>query len=203
MACSDWHNNTGGVVSILREAVTFPSRALIAAFLPLKFLPKADIPSFLQAPFLWLSRADSSLQFIVVDSSLSFCFCPPLGFYSAIRIVALLTVEPNRDMGDNGSEYPSPRSQGPSGSAGILVAQAYDPTSSETAKMAEQISQEQVLPQDQSSSPPGYGVGGSKRPRMSIRRARDPPKTPEGQIYCDHIDCHLSPPYFKRPCEWK
>lgn len=41
------------------------------------------------------------------------------------------------------------------------------------------------------------------RPRLSVRRARDPPKNPEGQIYCDHPDCQAAPPTFRRPCEWK
>lgn len=42
-----------------------------------------------------------------------------------------------------------------------------------------------------------------KRPRLSIRRARDPPKNNDGQIYCDHPDCQGAPPTFRRPCEWK
>ncbi|KAJ5578283.1 uncharacterized protein N7459_007247 [Penicillium hispanicum] len=40
------------------------------------------------------------------------------------------------------------------------------------------------------------------RPRLSVRRARDPPKNSEGQIFCDHPDCQTSPPTFRRPCEW-
>ncbi|KAJ6105860.1 hypothetical protein N7512_009377 [Penicillium capsulatum] len=46
-----------------------------------------------------------------------------------------------------------------------------------------------------------YMVG--KRPRLSIRRAGDPPKNNEGQIYCDHSDCRMAPPTFCRPSEWK
>ncbi|PGH06327.1 hypothetical protein AJ79_06570 [Helicocarpus griseus UAMH5409] len=40
------------------------------------------------------------------------------------------------------------------------------------------------------------------RPRLAVRRTRDPPKTATGQIYCDHPDCQSHIPYFKRPCEW-
>ena len=102
------------------------------------------------------------------------------------------------------NEYPSPRSQGPSGSASILVAQAYDTAPSETAKLAEQMSQEPNLPEEQPSSANfAEATPSPSRPRMSIRRAREPPKTPEGQIYCDHIECQSAPPFFKRPCEWK
>lgn len=40
------------------------------------------------------------------------------------------------------------------------------------------------------------------RPRLSVRRTRDPPKNAAGQIYCDHPECQQSPPTFRRPCEW-
>ncbi|QSS59465.1 C2H2 transcription factor [Histoplasma capsulatum] len=42
----------------------------------------------------------------------------------------------------------------------------------------------------------------SARPRLAVRRTREPPKNATGQIYCDHPDCHDHIPYFKRPCEW-
>ncbi|KAG5292998.1 C2H2 transcription factor [Histoplasma ohiense] len=42
----------------------------------------------------------------------------------------------------------------------------------------------------------------SARPRLAVRRTREPPKNAAGQIYCDHPDCHDHIPYFKRPCEW-
>ena len=89
------------------------------------------------------------------------------------------------DMGD-GSDYPSPRSEGPGGPTSILVTaqQSLSPTS----KMNEQLS-------------PGFVE--SARPRLSVRRARDPPKNPAGHIYCDHPDCQTAPPTFRRPCEWK
>lgn len=88
-------------------------------------------------------------------------------------------------MGD-GSDYPSPRSEGPGGPTSVLVT-AHD-SLSPTSKMAEQIS-------------PSFVEG--TRPRLSVRRARDPPKNPAGQIYCDHPDCQPTPPTFRRPCEWK
>ena len=90
-------------------------------------------------------------------------------------------------MGD-GSEYPSPRSEGPSGPTSILVT-AYEPVSS-SPKMteADQISPEFVE---------------GTRPKLSVRRAHDPPKNNEGQIFCDHPECHEAPPIFRRPCEWK
>ncbi|GES59217.1 C2H2 transcription factor [Aspergillus terreus] len=40
------------------------------------------------------------------------------------------------------------------------------------------------------------------RPRLSVRRARDPPKNAAGQIFCDHPECQQAPPVFRRPCEW-
>lgn len=91
----------------------------------------------------------------------------------------------NRDMGD-GTDYPSPRSEGPGGPPSVLVSapEAISPT----PKMTEQAS-------------PGLVDG--TRPRLSVRRARDPPKNAAGQIYCDHPDCQANPPTFRRPCEWK
>ncbi|THC93814.1 hypothetical protein EYZ11_006703 [Aspergillus tanneri] len=48
--------------------------------------------------------------------------------------------------------------------------------------------------------PPNFMEGA--RPRLSVRRARDPPKNAAGQIYCDHPECQQAPPTFRRPCEW-
>ncbi|PKY08858.1 hypothetical protein P168DRAFT_278406 [Aspergillus campestris IBT 28561] len=87
-------------------------------------------------------------------------------------------------MGD-GSDYPSPRSEGPSGPTSILV--AAQESISPTPKMTDQMS-------------PSFMEG--TRPRLSVRRARDPPKNSTGQIFCDHPECQQSPPTFRRPCEW-
>jgi hypothetical protein len=88
-------------------------------------------------------------------------------------------------MGD-GSDYPSPRSEGAGGSAAVLVA-TQDPLAA-VPKMNDQLS-------------PSFMEGA--RPRLSVRRARDPPKNAVGQIYCDHAECQPTPPTFRRPCEWK
>ncbi|KAI1982101.1 hypothetical protein LOZ53_006329 [Ophidiomyces ophidiicola] len=45
-------------------------------------------------------------------------------------------------------------------------------------------------------------TGGLKRPRLAIKRARDPPRNEAGQIYCDHPECRNITPTFRRPCEW-
>ncbi|KAF9884135.1 hypothetical protein FE257_002256 [Aspergillus nanangensis] len=87
-------------------------------------------------------------------------------------------------MGD-GSDYPSPRSEGPTGPTSILVP-APD-VLPQAPKMTDQLS-------------PNFMDGA--RPRLSVRRARDPPKNPAGQIYCDHPECQQTPPIFRRPCEW-
>ena len=93
-------------------------------------------------------------------------------------------------MGD-GSDYPSPRSEAPHGiTAASALASAQESLS--IARMNE-ATQAQL----------GYTNIEGARPRLSVRRARDPPKNTEGQIYCDHIDCHEHPPTFRRPCEWK
>lgn len=92
-------------------------------------------------------------------------------------------------MGD-GSDYPSPRSEAPHGAtaaAASVLASATESLSS-IARMNEQ-------------PPISYGEGA--RPRLSVRRARDPPKNSEGHIFCDHLDCQAAPPTFRRPCEWK
>ncbi|KAJ5833829.1 hypothetical protein N7474_002140 [Penicillium riverlandense] len=89
-------------------------------------------------------------------------------------------------MGD-GSDYPSPRSEGPNGATAASVLAALPDSLSPIARMNDQ-------------APLSYMEG--TRPRLSVRRARDPPKNPEGQIYCDHPDCQTSPPTFRRPCEW-
>lgn len=97
-------------------------------------------------------------------------------------------------MGD-GSDYPSPRSEAPHGAtaaSALASAHAQEGLSS-IARMNEQ---------------PAAGLAGfanieGTRPRLSVRRARDPPKNSEGQIFCDHLDCQAAPPTFRRPCEWK
>ncbi|CRG89669.1 hypothetical protein PISL3812_06708 [Talaromyces islandicus] len=86
-------------------------------------------------------------------------------------------------MGD-GTDYPSPRSEGPSGPSAILIAA---PESLSPPKMTDSV-----------SNPATDGT----RPRLSVRRSRDPPKNEVNQIYCDHIDCQSNPPTFRRPCEW-
>ncbi|KAJ6120737.1 hypothetical protein N7523_005017 [Penicillium sp. IBT 18751x] len=87
-------------------------------------------------------------------------------------------------MGD-GSDYPSPRSEAPHGATAASALASATETLSSIARMNEPMS---------------YMEG--TRPRLSVRRARDPPKNPEGQIYCDHPDCQNAPPTFRRPCEW-
>lgn len=46
-------------------------------------------------------------------------------------------------------------------------------------------------------------TGSLTRPRLAVKRARDPPKNAAGQIYCDHPECRDNTPVFRRPCEWK
>ena len=95
-------------------------------------------------------------------------------------------------MGD-GSDYPSPRSEAPHGAtaSSVLVS-----ATSVLASATESLSRMNEQP------PMNYNIEGT-RPRLSVRRARDPPKNTEGQIYCDHPDCQAAPPTFRRPCEWK
>ncbi|KAJ5247532.1 hypothetical protein N7468_002515 [Penicillium chermesinum] len=89
-------------------------------------------------------------------------------------------------MGD-GSDYPSPRSEAPHGvNAASVLASAQESLS--IARMNEQQ--------------PSLAYIEGARPRLSVRRARDPPKNADGQIYCDHLDCQEHPPIFRRPCEW-
>ncbi|KAF3482558.1 uncharacterized protein GIQ15_05317 [Arthroderma uncinatum] len=42
----------------------------------------------------------------------------------------------------------------------------------------------------------------SPRPRLAVKRTRDPPRNHDGNIYCDHPECAGDPPIFRRPCEW-
>ncbi|EEQ34253.1 conserved hypothetical protein [Microsporum canis CBS 113480] len=42
----------------------------------------------------------------------------------------------------------------------------------------------------------------SPRPRLAVKRAHDPPRNQDGNIFCDHPDCRGDPPVFRRPCEW-
>ncbi|KAJ5553417.1 hypothetical protein N7494_002795 [Penicillium frequentans] len=90
-------------------------------------------------------------------------------------------------MGD-GSDYPSPRSEAPHGAAAASV----------LASTAESLS---IARMNEQQPPMNYNIEGT-RPRLSVRRARDPPKNTEGQIYCDHPECQAQPPTFRRPCEW-
>lgn len=92
------------------------------------------------------------------------------------------------DMGD-GSDYPSPRSESAGGPAAVLV------SASEAGPQPPNMAD----PMD--SLAPDFVD--NARPRVSVRRTRDPPKNAVGQIFCDHIDCQLAPPTFRRPCEWK
>jgi hypothetical protein len=91
-------------------------------------------------------------------------------------------------MGD-GSDYPSPRSEGPNGALAATILASTSESSPPIARMND--------PQ-----PMTYNIEGA-RPRLSVRRARDPPKNSEGQIFCDHPECQAAPPTFRRPCEWK
>lgn len=91
-------------------------------------------------------------------------------------------------MGD-GTDYPSPRSEGPTGPSAILI--AAPESISPSPKMNDHLSGIANVPPDGS------------RPRLSVRRSRDPPKNESNQIFCDHIDCQPNPPTFRRPCEWK
>lgn len=91
------------------------------------------------------------------------------------------------DMGE-GSDYPSPRSEAPHGATAASVLASATESLSSIARMNEQ---------------PTMSYMEGTRPRLSVRRARDPPKNNEGQIYCDHPDCQMAPPTFRRPCEWK
>ncbi|CAI7674155.1 unnamed protein product [Penicillium manginii] len=95
-------------------------------------------------------------------------------------------------MGIDASDYPSPRSEAPHAAttASVLASAHAQEGLSSIARMNEQPP----------TSITGYVEG--TRPRLSVRRARDPPKNSEGQIFCDHIDCQEAPPTFRRPCEW-
>lgn len=93
-------------------------------------------------------------------------------------------------MGE-GSDYPSPRSEAPHGATAASVLASATESLSSIARMNEQPTL--------NTNPYVDGA----RPRLSIRRARDPPKNHENQIYCDHPDCQAAPPIFRRPCEWK
>ncbi|OAX79834.1 hypothetical protein ACJ72_05846 [Emergomyces africanus] len=82
-------------------------------------------------------------------------------------------------MGDK-IGYPSPgRSESPGTTTAILLPKEI--------KMAQAVSPATV---------------DGTRPRLAIRRTREPPKNSTGQIYCDHPDCQNQIPYFKRLCEW-
>lgn len=90
-------------------------------------------------------------------------------------------------MGE-GSDYPSPRSEGPNGALAASI-------------LASTAEASPPIPRMNEPQPMAYIEGA--RPRLSVRRARDPPKNSEGQIFCDHPECQAAPPTFRRPCEWK
>lgn len=79
------------------------------------------------------------------------------------------------------TSYPSPGSEAQAGSP---VAMAL----SEQTMMDKQV------------SPAAIDIA---RPKLAIKRDRDPPRNVAGQLYCDHPDCHNQTPTFRRPCEWK
>ncbi|KAF7713159.1 Zinc finger C2H2 type domain-containing protein [Penicillium ucsense] len=109
-------------------------------------------------------------------------------------------------MGD-GSDYPSPRSEAPHG---VAVASALASATESLSSIARMNEQASVLGYatlngavDTTTTPqPRLAEQRLSQPRLSVRRARDPPKNAEGQIYCDHADCQAAPPTFRRPCEW-
>lgn len=81
------------------------------------------------------------------------------------------------------------------GSIGYIQQQNQDPRETPMAVSIESnIASQPISP----TSPTAQS-----RPRLAIKRSRDPPKNNAGQIYCDHIDCRDSPVIFRRPCEWK
>ncbi|KAJ6167549.1 hypothetical protein N7497_000392 [Penicillium chrysogenum] len=88
-------------------------------------------------------------------------------------------------MGD-GSDYPSPRSEGPNGALTASILASASETSAPIARMND--------PQQ-----PMHGTFNNldgARPRLSVRRARDPPKNSEGQIFCDHPEVSFCSSYF-------
>ncbi|KAJ5561678.1 hypothetical protein N7461_000439 [Penicillium sp. DV-2018c] len=101
-------------------------------------------------------------------------------------------------MGD-GAEYPSPRSEGPNGA---LAASILASTAESSAPIARMNDAQPMNSQPMNSQPMNFPSLEGSRPRLSVRRNRDPPKNSEGQIYCDHHECQAAPPTFRRPCEW-
>ncbi|KAJ5291674.1 hypothetical protein N7478_000925 [Penicillium angulare] len=97
-------------------------------------------------------------------------------------------------MGD-GSDYPSPLSEA---KHGITAAEVLASTAESLSTITRMNDQGPVPFTGHTGV---HSLEGS-RPRLSVRRARDPPKNTENQIYCDHPDCHEAPPTFRRPCEW-
>ena len=139
--------------------------------------------ALLSSSLPFLPSSHSSFDFptptlLVVAANSDTQYPPPIHLWRGL----------NRDMGvgADSSDYPSPRSEGPGGPTAILVA-AHD-SFSPAPKMADQISTNFVE---------------GTRPRLSVRRTREPPKNTAGQIYCDHPDCQPTPSVFRRPCEWK
>lgn len=83
------------------------------------------------------------------------------------------------DMSDTNG-YPSPRSEGP-----------------RTSPMAGSGDEAAM---DHQATPPSESVS---KPRLAVKRQRDPPKNTDGLLFCDHPDCSKVLPTFRRPCEWK
>ena len=47
-------------------------------------------------------------------------------------------------------------------------------------------------------------VAGSVGSRQSSRRSQEPPRNPEGLLYCTHVEhAQEQPPVFSRRCEWR
>ncbi|KAL2397957.1 hypothetical protein ABEF93_006563 [Exophiala dermatitidis] len=68
----------------------------------------------------------------------------------------------------------------------------------------QQQQQQQQLPQQQGSESYVSAHEFTRRRPLtrSVRRSRNPPRNTEGDIYCDHPDCHDSNQIFQRVCEW-
>lgn len=79
------------------------------------------------------------------------------------------------------TSYPSPTSEAAAGSPVTMA-----------------LSEQMMMDKQMSQSPVEVA-----RPKLAIRRDRDPPRNAAGQLYCDHPDCSNQVPTFRRPCEWK
>ncbi|OQD82170.1 hypothetical protein PENANT_c023G10854 [Penicillium antarcticum] len=103
-------------------------------------------------------------------------------------------------MGD-GSDYPSPRSEGRNGAlAASILASASEQSPPSATMSTHHRSNDYAIAKVHNEG--GMSYLNPTRASVSVRRARDPPKNSEGQIFCDHLDCQAAPPTFRRPCEW-